>query len=185
MILTDSISISQSSEHVFDMVTDPTRIHEWDDTVVSVEILSRGAWGGCNQARWVIRLGKHNLEMVETVLKHERPTLFASKVHFIGFALSESDGTLPKNLPINSFEHTPKAEFESFLGKGKPSALLQMEFTPTGRNAMTLRLTTDHHVGGFSRVSLWCAKYLRLKPHRKKLKMIKAGAERLSDAHDG
>ncbi|PHQ98613.1 MAG: hypothetical protein COB39_08540 [Marinosulfonomonas sp.] len=170
IILVDSISISQSAECVFDMITDINRVHEWESRVSSVIVLSRGHWGGHSQARLVMNLGNNKLKMVETVLEYERPTLFASKVQYIRFLPLLPKDIGHKKTPVN--DNKQQSDFNSFLGKGEPYAIVQIDFTPTGNKTMTLRIATDIHVGGFSWFAFWCAKTLHLRPHKKTLKSI-------------
>lgn len=178
MIETNSISISKPVEYVFDMVTDPTRAHEWSEFTRSVEILSRGEWGGYDQARWIMIKGKLEVESIETVLKYERPTLFASKSHMTRYRRVYFESSKEGLPPVGEIDHPKDFIDERTFENDKVSVLEQQEFIPTGQNSMTLIITTDSQLGPIPLVMALFGKLFRRPPHMKMLTAIKTAAEK-------
>jgi len=168
-----SIQIQQPNETVFDLVTDPNRFHEWSTYVRRVEILSRGSWGGFDQARFILVRGNLEVELIETVIKYERPTLFASKFHILRSTHTPnnpSQGDLP---PIGEIIF-PR---EKLFRNEQRTMIEQMDFIPEGENSMTLRMTNLSHLGLLHTVVAWTNIILRRSQLAKTLNKIKKAAE--------
>ncbi len=178
MIETNSISISKPVEYVFDMLTDPTHANEWAELARSVEILSRGEWGGYDQARWIMIKGKLEVESIETVLKYERPTVFASKTHVTRYRRVYFEA--PKNglPPVGEIDHAKDCIDERTFEGDKAFVLEHLEFIPTGQCSMTLKMITDTHLGLTQLITSWFGKIFRRHPYRKILTAIKFAAEK-------
>ena len=161
-----SIQIQQPIETVFDLVTDPNSFHEWTTYVRRVEILSRGSWGGFDQARFILNRGNLEVELIETVIKYERPTLFASKLQIIRSTRTPnnpSQGDLP---PIGEIDF-PK---EKLFRNEQRTIIEQMDFIPEGKNSMTLRMTSLSRLGLLHSVVAWTNIILRRSQNAKTLK---------------
>ncbi len=172
-----SIQIQQPIETVFDLVTDPNRFHEWSTYVRRVEILSRGSWGGFDQARFILVRGNLEVELVETVIKYERPTLVTSKFHILRSTRrpnNPSQGDLPPNGEIDF----PKERVVEKRFKNEQRTVIeQMDFIPEGENSMTLRMTSLSHLGLLHSVVAWTNRILRRSQLAKTLEAIKKAAE--------
>ena len=168
-----SIQIQQPIETVFDLVTDPNRFHEWATYLRRVEILSRGYWGEFDQARFILVRCNVEVEAIVTVIKYERPTLIANKIHMLRSTHTPnkpSHGDLP---PIGEFIF-PK---EKVFRNEQRTIIELMDFIPEGKNAMTLRVTSISHLGLLYSAVAWVNILLRRSQLAKTLKNIKKAAE--------
>ncbi len=174
---TASIQILQPVEAVFDMVTDPNRVHEWAQYVRRIEILSRGAWGGYDQARYILVRGNLEIESIETVIKYERPTLFASKTHILRTTRIYNEPTNDSLPPIGEIDFPEKLVVEKSFEIDQKTILVQMDFIPEGENSMTLSITTFSHLGFLASIVIWIGRIFRRNPYIKTLEDIKKAAE--------
>ncbi|AXX98356.1 SRPBCC family protein [Profundibacter amoris] len=174
---TFSIQIRQPVETVFDLVTNPNRVHEWSEYARRIEILSRGPWGGYNQARWLLVRGNLEVETIETVLEYEAPFLFASKTHILRATRhinTQAQDSLP---PIDEILFPAEHTVEKRFNNQQMTLLLQLNFIPEGKSTTTLRMTRSSHFGFFVSTVMWFRGMFIKHPDIKTLEAIKKAAE--------